>query len=70
MALTLDQLQAQREAIVAEMGQPDVQFEGRAIKRRAQPELDAALRKIDAEIAKLQSSQSTVFTIQTSRGIE
>jgi hypothetical protein len=70
MAVTLEQLQAQRDAIVAEMGQPHVQFEGRAIKRRAQPELEAALRKIDAEISKLQSSQSTVFTIQTSRGIE
>lgn len=70
MALTLDQLQAQRDAIVAEMGQPNVQFAERALTRRPQSELDAALRKIDAEIAKLQSPQNTVFTIQTSRGIE
>jgi hypothetical protein len=54
MAVTLDQLQAQRDAIIGEMGQPNLQFAERA----------------DAEIARLQSSQSTVFTIQTSRGIK
>lgn len=70
MAVTLDQLQTQRDAIIGEMGQPNVQFAERALTRRPQAELEAALRKIDAEIARLQSSQSTVFTIQTSRGIE
>jgi 5-enolpyruvylshikimate-3-phosphate synthase len=70
MAVTLDQLQAQRDAIIGEMGQPNVQFAERALTRRPQAELEAALRKIDAEIARLQSSQSTVFTIQTSRGIK
>lgn len=71
MALTLDQLQQQRDAIVTEMGlASQVQFEGRGITRRPQAELESALRKIDGEIAKLQSSQTTVFTIQTSRGIE
>jgi 5-enolpyruvylshikimate-3-phosphate synthase len=70
MALTLDQLKAQRDAIIGEMGQANVQFAERAITRRPQAELESALRKIDAEIARLQSSQTTVFTIQTSRGIE
>ena len=70
MAVTLDQLQAQRDAIIGEMGQPNVQFGERALTRRPQAELDAALRKIDAEIAKLQSPQNTMFTIHSSRGIE
>jgi hypothetical protein len=37
--MTLGELQAQREAILAEMGQPDVQFEQRGVKRRTHPEL-------------------------------
>jgi hypothetical protein len=67
--MTLEELQAQREAILAEMGQPDVQFEQRGVKRRPQPELDAALARVDAEIAKLQSPQDRLFTIQTKRGL-
>jgi len=67
--MTLEELQAQREAILAEMGQPDVQFEQRGVTRRPQPELDAALARVDAEIAKLQSPQDRLFTIQTKRGL-
>jgi hypothetical protein len=67
--MTLEELQAQREAILAEMGQPDVQFEQRGVKRRPQAELDAALARVDAEIARLQSPQDRLFTIQTKRGL-
>lgn len=67
--MTVAELQTQREKILAEMGQPDVQFAERGVKRRPQPELDAALAKIDAEIAKLQSPASRQFVVQTSRGL-
>jgi hypothetical protein len=67
--MTLEELQAQREAILAEMGQPDVQFEQRGVKRRPQAELEAALARVDVEIARLQSPQTRQFTIQTSRGL-
>jgi hypothetical protein len=69
MALTLEQLQAQREQIISEMGQPDVAFADRSIKRRPQSELKDALARVDAELAKLQGSQSTVFTITSNRGL-
>jgi len=55
--MTLEQLQARREAILAEMGQPDMAFEDRSMKRRPQAELSAALAKIDAEIAALETPQ-------------
>ncbi len=67
--MTLAELQAKREEILAEMGAPDVQFEQRGVKRRPQPELEAALARVDAEIAKLQSPQDRLFTIQTKRGL-
>jgi hypothetical protein len=69
MALTLEQLQAQRDSILSEMGQPDVQFADRSVKRRPQSELKDALARVDAELAKLQGSQSTVFTITSNRGL-
>jgi len=67
--MTLAELQARREKILADMGAPDIQFAERSIRRRPQAELDVALQRVDAEIAKLQSPQSRQFTIQTNRGI-
>lgn len=73
MARTLEQLQAQRDKIVEEMGGPEtVQFADRSVTRRPQADLEKALRLVDAEIAALQSGQSgqdRVFTIQTNRGL-
>jgi hypothetical protein len=70
MALTLEQLQAQRDKTIQEMSlESRVDFSDRGITRRSQEELEAALRRIDTEIAALQSPQSRQFTIQTSRGI-
>jgi hypothetical protein len=70
MALTLDQLRANRDAILDEMGRASqLQFGDRSITYRPQAEMDAALQRIDSEIAELQSPRSRQFTIQTSRGI-
>jgi len=71
MALTLGQLQAERDKILDAMAQPiTVQFsDRRSVTFRAQADLDAALKRVDAEIARLQSPQSRQFTIRTSRGL-
>ena len=70
MALTLAQLQAQRAEIVEHMGKPSqVQFGDKSVTYRPQAELDAALQRIDGEIAAMQSPQSRQFTVQTSRGL-
>lgn len=70
MALTLEQLQAERDKIVDAMGHPiNVQFSDRSVTQRSQADLEAALKRVDAEIAKLQSPQARQFTIQTSRGL-
>ena len=72
MALTLAQLQAERDNILDGMGKEysRVEFGDGGVTFRPQEELDAALQRIDAEIARLQSpSQPRQFTIQTNRGI-
>lgn len=70
MALTLAELQAQRDDIVEEMGKPiSVHYDNRGVTRRPQAELEAALARIDSEISRLQNSQARQFTIQTSRGL-
>lgn len=69
MALTLEQLQAQRDAILTKMGGPQSVTEGdRSVTHRPQADLAAALSRVEAEIAKL-SPQTKIFTIQTSRGL-
>jgi hypothetical protein len=71
MALTLAQLQQRRDEILDEMGRAsEVRFsDGRSVTQRPQTELDAALQRVDAEIAAMQSPQSRQFTVQTSRGL-
>ncbi len=71
MALTVEQLQAQRDEIVAQMSAPQqVAFKGRSETLRPQAELEAALRRVDAEIARLQAPQDRQFTVQTKRGLD
>lgn len=70
MSVTLEQLQAQRDSILADMtGAGVVQHGDQSVTFKSQVELEAALARIDAEIAKLQSPQPKQFTIQTSRGL-
>lgn len=71
MALTLEQLQEERDALLEQMGKGynRIQFQDRALDYRPQAELEEALKRIDREIAALQSPQSRQFTIQTNRGI-
>jgi hypothetical protein len=70
MAVTIDQLQAARDKLVDEMGKgySRVEFEGRGLTYRPQAELEAALRQVDAEIARLQNPAARQFTVQTNRG--
>jgi hypothetical protein len=69
--MTLDELQARRDSILEQMGRENriAIGDGREVEYPTQPELEAALQRVDAEIAKLQSPQSRQFTIQTSRGL-
>ncbi len=68
--MTIDQLQAKRETILATMGGPrSVAYQDRSMTQPEQKELQAALQQIDAEIARVQSPASRLFTIQTSRGL-
>ncbi len=67
MAVTLEQLQQQRDELVARIGVSRLQFGDRAVEySRAQE----ALALIDAEIAKLSPPSSNVFTITTGRGLD
>ena len=68
---TLSELQAQRDEIISQMSAPlTVQYRERSLTHRSFADLEAALQKIDGEIAKLQSPQSGKFTIRTNRGLE
>ncbi len=70
MAVTLEQLQAQRAKILADMGGfSEIQAGDKALRMRPQSELEAALQRVDAEIAGLQSPQPRSFVIQTNRGL-
>jgi 5-enolpyruvylshikimate-3-phosphate synthase len=71
MAYTLEQLQAERQKIIAEMSRPqEQQFGDRRLTRRPIGDLESALRRIDAEIAGLQPAKSSIFTINSSRGLQ
>jgi hypothetical protein len=71
MALTLDQLQAERDALLEIIGKGirRIQFSDRLLEYETQAEMEAAVQRIDREIAALQSPKSRQFTIQTNRGI-
>ena len=72
MALTLDQSykQAARDTLISDMGlgYNHVQFQDKNLTYRPQVELEAALRQVDAEIARLQNPAGRQFTVQTNRG--
>jgi hypothetical protein len=60
--MTIAALQAQRDSILEQMrAESRVEFTDRAVTYRPQAEMDGAIQRIDAEIAKLQSSQNRQF---------
>lgn len=68
--MTINELQVQREAILKQMAAPESLSSGdKSIRNRQQGDLEAALQRIDAEIAALQSPQPRNFVIQTNRGL-
>ena len=68
---TLAELQAQRDVIVKGMSSPaQLHFGDRGVTHRPQGELEAALQRIDAEIAKAQGkANGSVFQVTTGRGL-
>ena len=64
--MTLEELQTKRDEILASIGHARVTFGERSLEYSRQQE---ALALIDAEIARLQSPQVRLFTIQTKRGL-
>ena len=71
MALTIEQLQAQRDQAILAMASPEkVEFKDRAVTNRAPGDLLTTIYRLDKEIAQLRSPQDKTFVIQTKRGIE
>jgi hypothetical protein len=69
--VTVEQLVSEREKLLAQLSGPAaLRFGERSLSNRTPDEIRAAIAHLDAEIAKLQSPQPTVFTIQTKRGLE
>jgi hypothetical protein len=67
MALTLAELQAQRDNIVQSINVARVQHGEMSVDYVTDKQKSLAL--IDAEIAKRQTPQAKVFTISTNRGL-
>ncbi len=68
--MTLGELQTKRAKILADMGGfSEIQSGDRSLRMRPQSELEAALQRVDAEIAALQSPQPRSFVPVTSRGL-
>ena len=71
MALTIEQLEAERETALLAMSEPEhIEAFGRSVTNRNQRDLLGTIHQLDAEIARLQSPQGRTFVIQTKRGIE
>ncbi len=72
--MTLEQLQAQRQALLAKLAQPkEVSLpDGSRVAYGESSDVRGALDLIDAEIARLQAppGQSRVFTVTTNRGLK
>lgn len=69
--MTLSELQAQREGILAKIGAAErrLQIGDMSVENFGMTELRDALALVDQEIAQLNNAgASRVFTIQTSRG--
>ena len=70
MPRTVEELQAQRDQILAGMSEiSHVQGPTAAVSFKSQADMELLLKRLDAEIAALQGTQSRQFTIQTNRGL-
>ena len=59
--MTLQELEAQREALLAELSAPDsVTFGDRSMKNRSPEQTRTALQLVDQEIAKAKAAANTV----------
>jgi hypothetical protein len=73
--MTLQELEAQREALLAALSAPDsVSFGDRSLRHRSPEQIRAALQQLDAEIAKVKAAESTaaprsrVIRVYTEKG--
>lgn len=57
--MTLQELEAQREALLAALSAPDsVSFGDRSMRHRSPEQIRTALQQVDAEIAKAKAAES------------
>jgi hypothetical protein len=57
--MTLQELEAQREALLAALSAPDsVSFGDRSMRHRSPEQIRTALQQVDAEIAKVKAADS------------
>jgi 5-enolpyruvylshikimate-3-phosphate synthase len=61
--MTLAELEAQREALLAALSAPDsVTFGDRSMRHRSPEQIRTALQQVDAEIAKMKAADSAAST--------
>ena len=73
--MTLQELEAQREALLAELSAPDsVTFGDRSMRHRSPEQIRTALQQVDAEIARAKAAANTaaprsrVIRVYTEKG--
>jgi len=66
--MTVTELQTKRDQLLKALGIARVQFGERQVEYVTDKERE--LRLVDSEIARLQSPNDRVFTVQTKRGFE
>lgn len=73
--MTLPELEAQREALLAALSAPDsVSFGDRSMRQRSPEQIRTALQQVDAEIAKVKAAtdstapRSRVIRLYTEKG--
>jgi hypothetical protein len=73
--MTLPELEAQREALLAALSAPDsVSFGDRSMRHRSPEQIRTALQQVDAEIAKAKAAEdsaaprSRVIRVHTGKG--
>jgi 5-enolpyruvylshikimate-3-phosphate synthase len=61
--MTLQELEAQREALLAALSAPDsVTFGDRSMRHRSPEQIRTALQQLDAEITKVKAAESATAT--------